>query len=96
MNALACFLDDTRMAFLPRGSIRRRFNKDLQRIEYRVPTYVKVGNTEGLPGVKGIYAWYVKNDLTPFLKGALLRVKMRWTTLDPYADSLVEDTSPGE
>jgi hypothetical protein len=55
-----------------------RFNPRLQRLEVRVPQYVTEGRATCLDGVKGIYAHFVKNDVTPFLKGARKKCKMRW------------------
>lgn len=65
-------------AFLPPEKLRRRYNRKLQRTEVRIPQFVTVGAQEELLGDVGLYAHAVKNDLTPFLKGARKLVKMRW------------------
>jgi hypothetical protein len=72
------FVDRELKKFLPDSAIKRRRNKKLQRPEVRLPTIVTVGKEQELPGVSGLYAWHVRNDLTPFLKGARKLVKMRW------------------
>lgn len=57
---------------------RVRFNKKLQRLEVFAPMFVQRGTQSALTDYAGLYAWHVGNCRTPFLKGALLRVKMRW------------------
>jgi len=70
----------------PNG-MRIRWNKSLQRTEVYAPTLVQVGRLSELSGICGLYAWHVQNDRTPFLKGARLRVKMRWQDMHQWIDA---------
>jgi len=71
-------------AYLPEHSLRRRFNKDLQRMEIRVPQIVTSGRTDELPNYAGLYAWQVGNDVTPSSNGARKRVKWGWVCLSSF------------
>lgn len=63
-------------------AFKTRFNKSLQRIEISAPAFVQGGKRAQLTNYQALYAWHVGNDRTPFLKGTLKRVKMRWQ--DPH------------
>lgn len=59
-----------------------RWNKHLQRIECLAPQFIQLGRRTELLDYAGLYAWHVRNDRIPFLKGTRKSVKMRWQ--DPY------------
>lgn len=67
------------------SSFKRRFNRSLQRMEIRVPSFVTKGVHSELSDYSALYAWYVGNDVTPYLKGARKRVKWGWTSYDTFA-----------
>jgi hypothetical protein len=59
----------------------KRFGKNLQRIERRVPQLCAKRDRQ-LDGYNGLYAWHVRGELSPFLRGTQLRVKWGWVSDD--------------
>lgn len=66
------------------SSVKRRFNKKLQRLEWRSPTLANVAKSEQLSDGPGLYAWFVRNEVAPLLSGTVVKVKWRWQSDDPY------------
>lgn len=62
-----------------------RYNKGLQRLEYRVPVQVGAGSRAVCDGAVGLYAYFTRQDTTPFQHGSRLVVKRRWVPMHPYA-----------
>jgi len=58
-------------------SCQSRWNANLQRREYRLPTLVQRRGREKLPGDAGLYAWLVGNSTKPSSSG-IDKVKVRW------------------
>lgn len=81
--ALAAAMETLCANFLPSTSIRRRWNRKLQRLEFLLPTFAMVGRSAELSGYTGLYAWFVRNDTAPFLNGTWKRVKKRWMDRSP-------------
>lgn len=78
MPALHQQVFDEVIHWMCRYPFEYRHNRDLQRFEVLAPQFVQLGRCTELQDYAGLYAWHVRNDRTPFLKGARLRVKMRW------------------
>jgi len=81
--SLAATIDTLLREFLPPSSIRRRWNKEYQRIEYRIPALVQAGKRRQLPYASAFYAWCTRSNRTPVVRA---RVIPRWTWVaeDPY------------
>lgn len=77
--AMSEFLRESRDLVYPESSFKRRFNKDLQRSEVRVPILMTKGRKESSNSTRRLYAWSVGNDVTPYLRGAWKQVKWGWT-----------------
>lgn len=88
MPALYHHIRDLVRGYIPFLRIKARVNKRLQRVEVYAPMFVQQGDVAKLDGCIGMYAWAVANDRTPFLKGARLRVKMRWQDIHSFLRDL--------
>jgi len=77
--ALAESWECLRNRFYDPSSIKTRWNRDYQRLEYYVPTFATVGQRAMIDGVASLYAKLVHNDVAPFLHGTLIKVKRRWS-----------------
>jgi len=73
---------DQASLFLNVADLKNRYNKGLQRWEVRFPVFANTGEHGELDGVAGLYAWFVHNDVAPFLDGTNLKVKMRWLPVE--------------
>jgi hypothetical protein len=60
-----------------------RFNRKLQRKEFRRPMFASIGRSQELPGEAGLYAYFVRNDTAPRFHGTV-KVKRKWVSEDPY------------
>lgn len=80
--AEAC-LDECR-AFQKPSTLKRRWNRSLQRLEVRVPQIVMSGGKSKLDGEEGLYAYFTGNAMTPLLRGARKLVKLRWVDLSRW------------
>jgi len=58
-----------------------RYNRNLQRTEIRIPSFVAAGGKDTVPGYAGLYAWLVGNDTHPVFPGSSEKVKWEWTEL---------------
>lgn len=83
MPSLENEISELLQEFFP-APLKRRWNKNLQRMEIYAPKYVQMGRNVELVDAAGLYAWHVHNDRTPILKGARKRVKMGWQPIETW------------
>lgn len=81
-HATAVFMEDLCSGKYPEESFKIRFNRSTHCKEIRIPQYVTKGKRSRLDDYAGLYAWYVRNDVTPYLHGSRKLVKWRWI---PYS-----------
>jgi hypothetical protein len=72
--------------FIKPSFIKERWNKYLQKTEWRQPVFARTGRREKLSGPESLYATQVRNDTAPFLNGTFEKVKLRWLDTNPYED----------
>lgn len=66
------------LEFKPKASVRKRWNRFLQRYELSVPSIIVEGEHCQPSEYAGLYAWHVRNNTMPLLGGGRLKVKKRW------------------
>jgi len=82
--ATAASMSDLCEAQYPVSRFKTRYNGLLQRMEIRVPQFVMAGRTSELDGYAGLYAWHVRNNVIPFLRGTRKLVKWRWVSKETF------------